>query len=211
MSSMSSSLAMPAPGPGTVRLALIRRGIEVFGKDYTRDELFPVIRAAQIRIRPPKRVAVSTQLIRGYKAGRGKSGAHLDESPIYREFAQSAGLMTIYLKVPEKSTDDLGEVLEAIGYWGQASSFACCTDIGSARPPVGEVARLLKKVDISRSIEQLFSCFVSEFRDERVEWEEVMPVLQPGRKSAIQLDLYIWPMIIRERRSGGKIMQRCSL
>jgi hypothetical protein len=53
MSSMNSALALPAPGPATVRLALIRTGIEVFGLEYVRDELFPQIRAMGIRIHPP--------------------------------------------------------------------------------------------------------------------------------------------------------------
>jgi hypothetical protein len=55
MSSMSSARVAPAPGPATVRLALIRRGIELFGIEGVRDELFPTIRALSVRVRPPER------------------------------------------------------------------------------------------------------------------------------------------------------------
>lgn len=68
MSSQHSALAMPAPGPATVRLAVVRTGIELFGIDYVRNELFPVIRAAEMRVKPPEKVAISSQLIRAYKA-----------------------------------------------------------------------------------------------------------------------------------------------
>src|SRR5262249_20927109 len=67
MSSMNSIRAMPAPGPATIRLALVRTGIELFGEKRTRHDLFPIIRSAEIAIRPPERVAISTQKIHAYK------------------------------------------------------------------------------------------------------------------------------------------------
>jgi hypothetical protein len=202
---------MPAPGPGTVRLAIIRNGIELFGSDYTRDELFPVIRAARIRIRPPERTAISTQLVRGYKAIRGRPDTNMIESPIYREYAQSVGLMTIYVDVPKKCAEDFSKVLAAIGYWGQASSFACCTRITNAPPPSGGFAIPLKRINAEHSIRELFSCFVSDFRDQDVDWKEVMPILKSRGRCPLRLELYVWPMIFRERRSGGKVLVRCSL
>jgi hypothetical protein len=39
MSSVASARALPAPGPATVRLALIRTGIEVFGIKYATCEM----------------------------------------------------------------------------------------------------------------------------------------------------------------------------
>ena len=67
-SSPNSALISPAPGPATVRLALIRVGIEIFGKDVVRGLLFPTIRAASVCIRPPERVAISGQVLKAYKA-----------------------------------------------------------------------------------------------------------------------------------------------
>lgn len=212
MSSMSSALAMPAPGPGTVRLALIRTGIELFGIDYTRDELFSVIRAAEIRIRPPERVAISSHLIRGYKGTAAKSepGCRLSEAPIYREFAYATGPMTLYILVPTSCENQFKATLAAIGYWGQTSSFAYCTEVKRTIPPRGEFSMPLTKLKAACSTQQLFSCFVSEFRDGQIEWQEILPQLQP-RSSAIQIELYVWPMAICERQSAGKVLQRCSL
>jgi hypothetical protein len=66
-SSSNIALISPAPGPTTVRLALIRVGTEVFGRDIVRDKLFPWIRTASLFIRPPERVAISGQMLRAYK------------------------------------------------------------------------------------------------------------------------------------------------
>ncbi len=207
---MSSSLAMPAPGPGTVHLALIRTGIELFGVEYTRDELFPVIRSAEIRIRPPERVAISTQLIRAYKANHGKSGSvRLAESPVYREFAHATGLMTVYIKVPLSHEDDCCKMMRAIGYWGQASSMAYCIQIHHTKPKDGQYAIPLKTIKMTSPTQNFFSCFISELRDDQVNWNDLMP--QQGKGQAVRIDLYVWPMIISERRGGGKILRRCSL
>jgi CRISPR-associated Cas5-like protein len=70
MSSTTHAPTLPTPGPATVRLALLRRGIEVFGLALTREELFPVLRDMAVRIRPPEAVAISPQLLKASKWGR---------------------------------------------------------------------------------------------------------------------------------------------
>src|SRR5258708_36299529 len=81
MSSMTSALVMPAPGPATVRLALICTGIELFGLEMMREELFPMLRAMTVRVRPPARVAISQHRLRAYKwSGSRQKGETLQES-----------------------------------------------------------------------------------------------------------------------------------
>ena len=88
MSSMSSAPAMPAPGPATVRLALIRTGIECFGLDAVSDELFPILRSAPVRVRPPERVAISQHVLHGYKWSEDKTKHRtVQESIMVREMA----------------------------------------------------------------------------------------------------------------------------
>ncbi len=90
--------ALPAPGPATVRLALLRTGIEVFGLPYVESVLFPLIRALPLHIRPPERVALSSQLLRAYK--HAKNGCN--EAPISREMAHAHGsLFPSIFKFPD--------------------------------------------------------------------------------------------------------------
>lgn len=213
MSSARSAQAMPAPGPTTVRLALIRNAIELFGPEYTRDELFPVIRSMEVRVRPPERVAISTQLIRGYKASRRKSsrGNGLAEAPVYREFAHANGLMTIYIHIPKKYEQAFRDTLNAIGYWGRADSFACCIGVVQAKPKVGEYAVPFGTLQSNHSAQQFFPCVVSEFRDTEVNWCEAMPTVKTTQPDAIHLNVYIWPMVVIEQHRGGKRLLRRSL
>jgi hypothetical protein len=72
---MSSVPIMPGPEPATVRLALMRTGIECYGPDVVRDKLFPILRSAPVYIRPPERVATSQRILRGYKWSEDRAGA----------------------------------------------------------------------------------------------------------------------------------------
>ncbi len=210
MSSMSSGRTLPAPGPATVRLALVRRGIELFGIEYTREVLFPIIRASEIAIQPPKRVAISIQRIRTFKASivSDLEGAHIDESIGYREFAHASGAMTIYLKIPKHYVNEFSELLMAIGYWGQASSFAHCLRVTWASPATGEYAVPLRLLNGTISVQKLVSCVASDFRNNKVLWEEIMPELHAKQSSAIQPEIYLWPMIILEQQGNHKILLR---
>lgn len=216
MSSEQSALAMPAPGPATIRLALVRTGIELFGLDYVRDELFPIIRAAELRVKPPKRVAISFQLVQAYKAGtnRANSNEERRESLSYREICHAEGSMTIYMKVPLAYEDAFQEVLQAVGYWGQANSLACCLSISRDTPRMGDYAIPLKALSTPRPVQPFFACIVSDFRDATVKWSEIMPtVLDPSGTdpSYLRLELYLWPMTLSEQHSRSKMLVYRSL
>jgi len=205
MSSMQSARAMPAPGPATVRLALIRNAIELFGLDHTRDELFPVIRSAQIRVRPPERVAFTTQLVRGYKASAATSARRdrLEESPIYREYVHAKGAVTVFVQVPDRHADTFSETLRAIGYWGRADSLAYCVAVTDTVPRESECATPLSHLMASLPLRRFFCCLLSEFRDGQVTWNEIVPDLDKEEADALRADLYVWPMVVVEQHRGG--------
>jgi len=148
MSSMSSAPVMPAPGPATVRLALIKTGIECDGLDTVRDELYPILRWAPVRVRPPERVAISQHLLRGYKWSEDRAKRRtVQESIMVREMAHASGPMTVYLQVPQECERRLSVVLRAVGYWGQSSSLACCLGVREAPPVPGESALPLTRLN----------------------------------------------------------------
>lgn len=176
MSSMNSALIMPAPGPATVRLALLRTGIECFGLDVVRDELFPILRQAPVRIRPPACVAISQQVLRAYKWNEDKAKrSSAQESIITREMAHASGLMTIFLQVPQAVEQRLRVVLQAIGYWGQSSSLTSCMGVTTIPPVPRECATPLALLDGTLPLQPYFSCLTTEFRSERLSWEEIVP------------------------------------
>jgi hypothetical protein len=133
-SSSNSALVSPAPGPATVRLALIRVGIEIFGRDVVRDTLFPWIRAASVLIRPPERVALSGQVLRAYKVVEYKGHVFYQESVVYRQMAHAEGTMTVYLELPREERKMWDTLLRNIGYWGQTNSFATCLEVHEQLP-----------------------------------------------------------------------------
>jgi len=108
-SSSNSALVSPAPGPATVRLALIRTGLEIFGRDVVRDSLFPWIRAASVFIRPPEGVALSEQVLRAYKADTDKGRVSFGKSVVYWQMAHAQGTMTVYVEHPPDKSGRRGK------------------------------------------------------------------------------------------------------
>lgn len=211
MTSPYSALAMPAPGPGTVRLALVRAGIELFGLNFVREKIYPIIRSMLIHVRPPHTVAISTQRIRMIKAKTEKNHTALSNSIGYREYCHAQGDLTVYLRVPELQLEIFEELLRAIGYWGQASSLAWCRGIEKIVPNPADCAHPWEALTFDQQVERYFCCLASEFRDDQVVWSEIMPQIQEKQSDALRLGVYVWPMVIREQRSNHKLLTFCSL
>ncbi len=209
LSSMSSAQASPGPGPATVRLAMIKVGCELFGREYVRQVLFPVLRAALLRVRPPARVAVSQQVQRIYKGREsGRQSVQLVESLGYREVAQAQGLLTVYLQAPVETTNDFREVFKTIGYWGQTDSFTTCMEVEEAAPMENECALPLRALPLRTSLGAFFSCVMTEFRHTSLAWEEVVSGERAVEGDPFWRELYVWPMLLVERRAANKLLIR---
>jgi hypothetical protein len=213
LSSMSSARTLPAPGPSTVRLALVRVGIELFGEDVTRNMLFPILRAMPIAIRPPERVAISTQLLRVYKATENKKRGEYQygESIGYREYAHAQGTMTVYIEVPENQGHTLVELLQAVGYWGQAHSFTHCVSISTAAPLATECLRPLRTLSSVCRVQHLTVSLVSEFRSPDLKWDEIAPNVSVQPPDPLTIELHVWPLTVIEQHQGDRLLLRCSI
>lgn len=209
LSSAYSTQAMPAPGPATVRLAMVRVGIEIFGKPYVRDKLYPSIRAAEVQIRPPDSLAMSTQFQRAHKTGGNKN--KLVESVAMREMCHAEGVITIYITTPPECEQDFRAILDSIGYWGQSSSLVQCVAIECKEPTAGTTIRPLQSFSSAMPVEAFFTCVVSEFRDKEVPWKDIMPTREKGQKNPLQLQLYIWPLQLIEQHSTHRLLRYGSL
>jgi hypothetical protein len=206
MSSITSALACPTPGPATVRLALIRTGIEVFGLEYVQTVLFPHIRALPLHIRPPERVALTPQVVRAYKVE--EKTQEIMEAPVSREMAHAEGSLSIYLHVPHSLQEPFHQILSMIGYWGQASSLAWCADLQNSKPLTEECVRPLRLFKQTTPVQSFFASILSEFRDPQVSWNEVMPHLRGRIANPLRLDVYVWPLIEHMQHGSGKVLVR---
>lgn len=214
MSSMSSAGAMPTPGPATVRLALLRTGIEYVGRDVVRDELFPTLCAMPVRIRPPERVALSQHHLRAYKweTNQAKRYSSLQESVIVREMAHASGPMTISIEVPVDQEALYRTLLRAVGYWGQTDSLTSCVGVTHEALMTGEYAVPFGLVGSTRSHQPFFHCVTSEFRTAQLSWEDVTsPFFRGKNSSPVRLDVYVWPLVHVRQSGEGKLLLRRSL
>ncbi len=114
----------------------------------------------------------------------------------------------MYGEVPARDTDLWTEVLQAIGYWGQASSLVYCTRVYEGAPDPKECVTPLRNWKRYGPLEPFYSCILSEFREGTLLWDEVMPVVGTKKEEALKLDVYVWPMVMAERHGRGKLLLR---
>lgn len=208
MTSPYSGRALPAPGPATVQLALIRVGVELYGLDYVRNTLLPAITASTPLIRPPDAIAMTNHSLKVFKT----SATGISEEGIaYREHAHACGKLTIYLCVPQRLFDTFGNLLKGIGYFGQTNSFVTCMGVRNTTPEPGSYAQPLETMRTGVPIGQYFTSFVTELRDSAVTWAELNAVSGEERSSALRVKLYVWPLTTCEHAGAGRRLLFCSL
>jgi hypothetical protein len=210
MSSMMVASITPAPGPATVRLALVKVGIECLGYEVVRKTLFPIIRSMTIRIRPPEKVAFSSQVLHAYKMEEKQGHVHVNEAPITREMAHAEGPLTVYLHIPAEQEAPFRQVLFTIGYWGQTNSFATCLQVERAAPNENECARPLEDMLLTHPVHSFLPCLLTEFRDQEVPWEAILPDAPASHPSPLHYRMYLWPLRRVKQHRGGTLFVRTS-
>ncbi len=210
MSSAGSAMITPAPGPSTVRLALIHSGIELFGLKTTQHDLFPVIRSAPIQIQPPEKVAISLHRLRAHKWEKGKVGKQdrFQVSVILREMAHATEPCTVFIEVPSIEEERFRRLLQAIGYWGKTDSLTYCMSITQHPPDTAICVVPLRTLQSGQPVGHFFACLLTEFRDQQVTWEEIVPTLVGSQHLAFHLDVYVWPMLVEHKPGGSKLLTR---
>lgn len=200
--------ALPTPGPATVQLAMIRNAIELYGLEVTRRDLFPHIVAHNPVIQPPEQVAISNQLQRLYKADdTGK----LIESVGHREFCHCEGPIRVFMLSPSDLVGIFTAIFNMIGYWGQSTSIAICTDVRVAEPVPGRYAVKLPDLPVDKAIRHYFHNHATEIDGSDVDWTEIVQPDPLVRKARLRSHLYIWPLVTCEHHSTGQRLQFCSL
>lgn len=200
--------ALPAPGPATVQLAMIRSAIELYGLEVTRDMLFPSIVACNPRIQPPDKVAISSQMQRMLKAddvGRLNTGIG------YREFCHCEGLIRIFVQAPSSLTAAFTAILGMIGYWGRNDSFACCAEVAVIQPGAGKCARKFEELSSRAGLGAYFSAYATELVRPDISWADIAPSDGAASKPHVRPQLYVWPLVVCEHRSTAQVLGFCSL
>lgn len=208
MTSPYCGKALPTPGPATVQLAMIRAAIELYGLDAMSHDLLPHFIAASPKVQPPDQVAISNQLQRAYKAD---DSGKLIECAAYREYCHCEGPIRVFVLTPPRLVDVFATLLTQVGYWGQRSSFACCTEVIEAEPRPGWCATKISTLCDEKKLQHYFAAFATEIEDSNVKWTDLVPRDRSGAKSCLRPQLYVWPLVECEQRGAGRLMRFCSL
>lgn len=207
ISSPTSGIALPTPGPGTVQLAMIRTGIEIFGLDYVRDHLFIQIIGCRPMICPPSAVAITEQVMKLQKAdGNG----HITEGIGYRQVAHALDEMAVYVNVDLSSEVQIVTLMQGIGYWGQSNSFASCIEVRRKAPVDDTCIRPAEEQGRVSAQMPFYTGYATEALEPTVMWEHLMAE-HAQSQTLIRQRLYVWPLIVETRHVRGQVLRRHSL
>ncbi len=106
--SPSYSLTSPIPSPAALRLALVDAAIKYTGNVIYGEEIFEIIKATQLEIEPPERLAVLKFFIKRLKPSKPPKRG-FEESFGIREYCHFLGPLRVYLK-PQKRGDEIAHL-----------------------------------------------------------------------------------------------------
>jgi hypothetical protein len=208
LSSMANSIALPAPGPATIRLALIKKGIEHYGVEFTKQVIFPIAIHTNILIKPPPEIAISSQLLHIFKHSEYNGIIGLVPSIGIREIAHTFTTLEIFLNLAEEEEQIISHLLKSIGYWGQMDSITNCLEVCRLNPKLVDCAFLIDESSIFCKTNNYLRNFVTEIRDKKVTWDEVNRNHPFDRNNSfLKYDIIIWPLVITKYFENGYLLK----
>lgn len=114
------ALSSPVPSPAALRLALVDAAIKSTGKVIYGEEIFEIIKIAQLEIEPPERVAVLKFFIKRLKPSKPPKGG-FEQSFGIREYCHFLGPLKVYFKVSERK-DEIAHLFNLLRRLGTTDS-----------------------------------------------------------------------------------------
>lgn len=117
------ALSSPLPGPSTIKLAIVSTAIETSGRVSYGEEIFDIVKNAEIRVFIPRKVAISNCLIKRLK--KKKEAAELQPTFGIRGYVHFSEPIKIYIQIVKKK-EEIKSLLKKIRRFGTSDSLAYC-------------------------------------------------------------------------------------
>lgn len=127
------ALSSPLPGPSTIKLALVATAIET--KNVSNGEkIFEVVKNANVKLSPPRRIALSNVLIKRLKAKKERKKRGLETTFGIRGYVHFAEPFKIYIEDGE-TRGEIENLLRRIRRLGTSDSVVYCKSVKEEIPP----------------------------------------------------------------------------
>ena len=117
------ALSSPLPGPSTIKLAIVATAIETTGHISYGEEIFNIVKNAQIKIAKPKKIAISNCLIKRLK--KRKEGIGLETTFGIRGYVHLQEPLKIFIRI-ENDKEKIKVLLKRVRRFGTSDSLAYC-------------------------------------------------------------------------------------
>ncbi|MFQ6055692.1 MAG: type I-A CRISPR-associated protein Cas5a [Methanosarcinales archaeon] len=132
------AISSPLPGPSTIKLAIVAAAIEHKGNVSYGEEIFNIIKNAEIKISKPKRVALFNVLIKRLKKKKNERG--FEQTFGIRGYVHFPDSIKIYLKVRDDKREEIKHLMKRIRRFGTSDSLVYCKNVEDEDPPMDAIA-----------------------------------------------------------------------
>lgn len=188
--SPSYALSSPLPGPSAIKLAIVATAIETTGKIDFGEKIFEIVKNAKIKIKIPKKIALSNMLIKRLK--KKKEALELESTFGIRGYVHILEPLTIYINVDNK--DGVKDLLKKIRRFGTSDSLIYCKDDIAEEEPQ---ANCIEPVDTLEQVQQhVLLVPVKDLNpDQKIKFENVNPYVKSLReKDVFVKKFYLLPI-----------------
>jgi CRISPR-associated protein Cas5 subtype I-A len=127
------ALSSILPGPSTIKLAIVSTAIEVTGNVEYGKEIFEIVKNISIKIKLPKKIAITNVLIKRLKKKKEKHG--LETTFGIRGYVHYPENFSIYIDAPQKKVNEFERILKNIRRFGTSDSLVWCKSVNREEPP----------------------------------------------------------------------------
>jgi hypothetical protein len=118
------ALTSPIPSPSSLRLALVDTAIKIKGSVKFGEEIFELVKSANLEIEPPEKVSILKFFIKRLKPSKSK-GAGFEESFGVREYCHFMGPMKFYVEISERQ-EEIAHLFKQLRRLGTTDSLLRC-------------------------------------------------------------------------------------
>ena len=193
------ALSSPLPGPSTIKLALVATAIETINVS-SGEKIFEAVKNANIKLLPPKKIAVSNVLIKRLKAK--KEGEGFEPTFGVRGYVHFAEPLKIYIEV-EKNVEEIEGLLRRIRRFGTSDSLLYCKDVKEQIPPENAIEAVATLEEAEKNVLIVPVKDLNPDPDIKFKHVNIYGKSKPSRGKDIYVSKFYLIPILRQEQGGN--------
>jgi len=186
------ALSVPLPAPSTIKLGAVATAIKTTGSVAEGKRVFYSMRDAEIRVIPPRQIAINSVLIKRFKKKKNPTEFESFESTFgVREYAFTSEDINLFIGC--KDTDKVISYLKMLRYVGSGDSIVYVKNIKYIEKPPENSIKPISNREFAELTDSLENCVVYPVKDlsKSAKFEHINPYESKSSKKVFEQKYYL--------------------